>query len=880
MLTSLVRTTCAAAVTWALVGAVAAAAQTPSPAAERRATEVPFQIGAQPIYRALKEFASQANLQLIYETTEVRADIQSSDVAGDFTPEAALSRLLAHTNLAYKFINERTVSIRSSGALPTRSDTAYAQPRPAEIASESIDGGPADSSAKTQGPDRGANTTPSNGRATLLDEVLVTAQKRSERLQDVPVPVTQIGAGALISSNQARLQDYYTRVPGLSVTPDDADGFSTIAIRGVTTGANTNPTVGVTIDDVPFGSSTQVGGGGPLPDIDPSELSSIEVLRGPQGTLYGANSLGGLLKYVTVDPSTDAISGSVRAGVTGVRNGPKAGYSFRGAVNIPVGDQLAFRASAFTRRDPGYIDNPVLHEDGVNSQRVSGGRLAGLWRPSDAFSVKVNALFQDYKSDGLNHVDLSTDGFPQTLGLGDLQQNYMRGTGWSESKIQSYSVTLNGTVSGINLTSVTGYNVNRSTASTDLSAYYFPFTLTGIPDTGFDGFGVSGAPNISKGKTTKVTQEARMSAPLGDRVEWLLGGFFTHEKSSYENDTFAADTDTARVVGTWLISTTPSTFQEYAAFTDFTFHLTDQFSIQLGARESRIEQSFDTTESGVYVPVFLGVPSPFVQPEANTTANAFTYLVTPQYKISPDLMVYARLASGYRPGGPNLASGADVPSSYAPDKTRNYEIGTKGSILGRLLTFDASVYYINWKDIQLQLFTNGNLFTANGSQAKSQGVELSLESKPFRGLTISTWAAWNDAVLTSAFPATSLVYGQSGDRLPYSSRFSGNLSIDQEVPLTERLSAFGGVSLSYIGERQGVFQAQQPEGVPQRQIFPAYATTDLHIGLRANSWSVSAFLNNVTDRRGLLVGGQGTLLPFAFNVIPPRTGGLLVTKEF
>jgi iron complex outermembrane recepter protein len=211
--------------------------------------------------------------------------------------------------------------------------------------------------------------------------VVVTAEKHEARLQDVPVPVTAISADGLASSNQVRLQDYYSSVPGLSIASDGfRAGIPTVAIRGITTGGYGNPTVGITIDDVPYGSSTLQGGGVYSPEIDPSDLQRVEVLRGPQGTLYGASSRGGLLKFVTLDPSTTALSGRVQSDVNTVHHGEGVGYGLRGAINIPITDSFAVRASAFGRRDVGYIDNVLTDERGVNRDTASG-RLHGYHVP-------------------------------------------------------------------------------------------------------------------------------------------------------------------------------------------------------------------------------------------------------------------------------------------------------------------------------------------------------------------------------------------------------------------------------------------------------------------------------------------------------------------
>jgi outer membrane receptor protein involved in Fe transport len=239
-------------------------------------------------------------------------------------------------------------------------------------------------------------------------------------------------------------------------------------------------------------------------------------------------------------------------------------------------------------------------------------------------------------------------------------------------------------------------------------------------------------------------------------------------------------------------------------------------------------------------------------------------------------MAYARLASGYRPGGPNPAlPGAVVPPKYAPDKTQNYELGLKGDILDHTLSFDASLYYINWKDVQLTLFQNSFTYYANGGRAKSQGIELSVDSKPLQGLTIGAWVAWNDAQLTQDLPATSTAYGISGERLPLSSPVSGSLSVDEEFPITHGVTGFVGASASYVGARWYNFQA-----TPDRQGYPAYAKTDLRAGARYDTWTVNLFVNNLTDQRGVIGGGLGTINPLNFDYIQPRTIGASVVKEF
>ena len=302
-------------------------------------------------------------------------------------------------------------------------------------------------------------------------------------------------------------------------------------------------------------------------------------MRGPQGALYGASSLGGLIKFVTADPSRDGLTGHLEAGTSGVQNGSEMGYSFRGSANIPVSSDLAVRASAFTRLDPGYIDNIVTRRDGVNEQRVSGGRLSGLWTPIEDVSVKLSALYQNSRSDGTADV---------SPGLTGLQQNWTRGTGPSDATVQAYSAIVNAKLgAGIDLVSLSGYNISKAQTSVDVSSVY-----GGLAEQAY-GVGTTGL--VSASKTNKFSQEVRLSAALGTHFEWLLGVFYTHEDSTVVQDIEAVAPESGAVVADGLRTASPSIYAEYAGFTDLTWHVTDQFDIQAGGRWSSIQQSLQNT---------------------------------------------------------------------------------------------------------------------------------------------------------------------------------------------------------------------------------------------------------------------------------------------
>ena len=708
------------------------------------------------------------------------------------------------------------------------------------------------------------STGPADTSGGDLAEVVVTAEKRNERLQDVPVPVTAITADTLLENNQVRLEDYYTSVPGLSLT-SSTFGQPSVIIRGIATGAGTltNPTVGITVDDVPYGSSTPMGGGAIVPDIDPSDLQRVEVLRGPQGTFYGASSIGGLIKFVTVDPSTDALSGRIQADVNGIHNGDGAGYGLRGAVNVPLSDTWALRASGFFRRDPGYVNDVLTGMRGVNREEDYGGRLSALWKPSDAFSLKLGALFQDSQRYGGNGVDAGSD-------FEDLRQTSIPNTGGFERKYQVYSANLTARLGNATLTSISGYSINSLRDSVDLTS--------GLGSLTDSIFGVSGLNGAEINKTTRFSEEVRLAMPFGQRFDWLVGAFYTHEYSPYQQPMLAAEAATGEVVGTALDYNWWSKYEEYAVFTDLTVRFTDNFDVQFGGRESANRQSYGETDTGPFVPIFEGLPSPVLYGLLRSSEDSFTYLVTPRLKLTPDLMLYARLASGYRPGGPDdVAQQFHLPPTYQPDKTENYELGLKGDAFDRTLSFDASIYYINWKDIQLTVVSpelNIGYFT-NGSRAKSEGVELSGQWAPRAGLKLGAWVAYSDAELTESFPADSAAYGVAGDRLPYSSRFSGNLSVDDDFPLTGAMSGFAGATASYVGSREGLFQPSAPDVTP-RNVLPGYTRLDLHTGVKYDAWTVNLYVNNATDSRGVLNNDH---LPYIY-LIQPRTVGLSLVRTF
>jgi iron complex outermembrane receptor protein len=882
----------------------------------------PVSVHPQELTAALQMLAHESGLHLVYIEEDVNSR-QSPGASGDLTPEEALKRVLKGTGLTYKFLDGETVTIMpvSQGARFGRQDLSAASPRQSSLEVTENDARSSQDltalreehlrlAQVSSDPTQGLGTSPSSSPpspsdSSWLTEIVVTAQKKTERLQDVPMSITVLDPQALAENGQNSILDYFASVPGLNVAGNaNYSGANYITIRGLSAGSYQNPIVSTVVDDVPTTSSVQRGlGAFTSPDLDPSDLARIEILKGPQGTLYGADSLGGLIKYVTADPSTDALSG--RGQMTGVDiPGGGLGYAVRGEVNVPLSDDMALRVSAFSRHDPGYIDDLTTGKKGFNSTNVDGGHLAALWRPSDNLSIRLSAFIQDTRGYGSQYDSTATG----QSDYGDLGVHTLPGTAAYMTQDQLYSATVNWKVAGLEIVSVTGYIVNTlKTWADDTTA--FGQTAYGCeqnpnPASTYYCSVPPGSPSVTDGvplfvgeTTKKPSQELRIGSAIGRWLDWRIGGFYTHEDGAPANSTFyAANPITGSIQSPfYVVNDTTQTFREYAVFGDITAHVTDKFDIQFGGRGSWNKQADQLRFSGIATQAFLLSPSPTSGPLFQNDGNAFTYEVAPRFKITPDLMAYARIATGYRIGGYNstygipAAAAFQIPPGFSPDKTTNYELGIKGDLLDRRISFDAAIYYINWKNFQTDvtntILVNGSYipygYTANAGFAKSEGAEFSIEAHPLEGLTITAQGSYDDAALTRSLPLSGGLYGVEGTQLPYSMRFSGGLTAIQNVHLTKDWVGFLGGAVNYVGSRPYEFVGLPPT---PRTIFPAYTTCNFSVGAEYQLLRINMYINNLNNSRGILgfnyASSLGNPQEYVATAIQPRTVGLSIIRSF
>jgi outer membrane receptor protein involved in Fe transport len=375
--------------------------------------------------------------------------------------------------------------------------------------------------------------------------------------------------------------------------------------------------------------------------------------------------------------------------------------------------------------------------------------------------------------------------------------------------------------------------------------------------------------------TNKFSQEVRLSSHDGGALDWIIGGFFTSERSpSYQSLTAISSTGETTDLST---NSSPEHFREIAGFADLTYHFSSKFELQVGGRYSKNKQTY-IVGGGTGI---LGDGSPAEKQQSRD--HSFTWLITPRYKIASNLSAYARIATGYRPGGPNSPLIVNNPV-YGPDRTTNYEIGLKGETPDRAFGYSASLFWIDWNKIQvsqIDALTEQDFFV-NADNARSRGAEFEIYYHPWAGMTLDGNGAYTDAELRSPLPQTdgaaSNAIGNKGDRLPFSAHWSGSLSADQRFPVRDDLALSVGGTVAYTGRRLGGFS---PSGV--RAVAPAYTTLDLRGSVEAGPFTASLFIRNATDRRGLvsaeLTAPADAKGGYLLSIIQPRTlGGSIAVK--
>ncbi|MEG3181331.1 TonB-dependent receptor [Sphingomonas sp. LT1P40] len=709
-----------------------------------------------------------------------------------------------------------------------------------------------------------------------IAEVVVTAQKREQALIDVPQSVSVVSQEALEKVQATNFADFLKLVPGLQLT-QATPGFGRLVLRGINTGGVAS-TVAVYQDETIFGSSSGIANGAILAgDFDTFDVERIEVLRGPQGSIYGASAMGGVLKYVTRKPELGAFEARARGNVETTRGGDES-YLGSAVVNVPLGDVLAFRATGFYRDFGGYIDSIGTggsdRAENINTLKSFGGRASLLFKPSESLSVQVSAYLQNQESDASNIVD--SNAFTGATLYGGLTQSRFVPE-FSDVRYRVYSGVIDADLGFANLISATSYSTLEQEFRGDLTPSLAALVAA-----------VFGTPNeFFQGQLTGVkrfTQEVRLQSPESDTFEWLIGGYYTHEKGLIDQTFNAVNPGTLTPVpGLPLlgVARVDSRYREIAGFANATVHFGDRFNLTVGGRYSDNRQSADQRSDGA----LAGGPN--VLPTARSSENVFTFSVAPQFEINDHATVYARVAKGFRPGGPNiLAPGAPASvRTYDSDSLISYEIGVKAETADRSFTIDIAAFHIDWSDIQVfgQVPVNNTTFGVNfnGGKARSDGVEFTATLRPTRGFNVSFNGAYTNAKLKDDTPAQ--VGGRSGDRLPYTPKFSIGANADYEWSLGGDTTAFVGASIRSLSKQPAAFNAAFRTANGRQRYLPAYEVVDLRTGVDFGRYSIELYAKNLTDAEGKTSFEEPSNIPLGAAgtaVIRPRTFGISLTAGF
>jgi iron complex outermembrane recepter protein len=698
--------------------------------------------------------------------------------------------------------------------------------------------------------------------ANSLQEIVVTATKRSEAVRSISGSVTALTGHELEQLGAQSMEDYLTRSPGVvfnAATP----GLSSVAIRGVstTTGIDQGQgTTGYFINDVPLSDPYFSVA---IPDIDTFDVDNVTVLRGPQGTLFGSASLGGAVNYQTSQPNLSEYQMHVQGTVEGTAQGGSGG-SGKIMVNVPIINEVfALRGVYVYRTDPGYIRNIGTGEKDVNSTLIRGGRIEALWTPTA--TTKISYLFLQQSEDT---PDL---GYQEPDYAGALKKNTVAPE-TNDYTTLIHNMRLDQELSFATLTVTAAYHEKTSYAVQDATQ-----ALSSLLP------GVSPITIITPATSRGTTYEARLASPADRRFEYLVG--IMHDETRLNEDTLAEGPGAAQSIeavfgpifgagigqasapgDVFLTAQIPVKAQESAAFGEATFHFNDQWKITLGGRAFETKVTNETTSSGFITLLTTGALTSDVS--GSQKESGFLPKGSITWTPNKDLMTYFLVDQGFRFGGPNLSPsepGFPIPPQFKSDSLINYELGVRSSFLDQHLLLDGTVFHIDWSDIQLRLQTDLGLnYAANAGKATISGFEGSATWLITQGFTLSSSLTYLDAKLASPFePGGGQPTVPSGSTLPGASKWqvANTLSYNWfNAPFKPSLV----LADRYISEAPGIFLSGLPQG--------DYNLLDARVSLHVKEVGITAFVNNMTDRRGIT--NANDLPPVQEFLVRPRTVGL------
>jgi outer membrane receptor protein involved in Fe transport len=735
---------------------------------------------------------------------------------------------------------------------------------------------------------------------TAVTEVIVTAQRREQTLASVPASVTAMNAAMLDKQGTKDLADIGRLTPGLAVAAPDAGGESTISIRGIASNVGA-PTTGVYIDDVPvqvsnLASCTLLCASSAIPKI--FDLERVEVLRGPQGTLYGSSSEGGAIRFITATPRIAGdFGGSARSDVS-VTQGSGPSYELGATIDGPLQtDVSGFRLSVWSRHDGGWVDrySPQtgdLTQRDVNSSDAKVARLALRFAPTDRLTVTPAFFYQETRQK-----DRGT--YAESLGVDKSKANIAQP---DDDRFGLASLAVEYDFDTFSLKSITSHLARTDDRTDD----YSNFTVGREALNATEQFT---ATSLTRNTQDNWNQELRLTSAdkAGNPLSWVGGLYFQRIRQGM-SQAIAEDVAT---LSTWyanffgvpeLVSSGDQSYLEHyaqteteaAVFGELNYKLTPRLTATTGLRATRTRFNYTDTQSG-----WWAAPNgPFAGGDSETP-------ITPKFGLSfqrtPDNLIYATAARGFRVGGSNeslagnatCASGlanlglSDVPSTYKSDSVWSYELGDKQRLAGGALSIAGSLYWINWNNIQGGvMLTCGFGFVTNMATATSKGFDLELQARPTANLLLSGTLGYDDAryTKTASFQGASgeVVTAKSGDPLNGVPKWSATIAAEYDWHLAADTPAFARIDYQWTsgfyrtGSQGTVSYDADIRNAPRVRLL------NLRTGLHRKAWSGSLYVKNAANARTAVTRSHSFVgdTQFVDAALPPRVIGVTLGYDY
>jgi iron complex outermembrane recepter protein len=726
-----------------------------------------------------------------------------------------------------------------------------------------------------------------NDDATALQEIVVSAERRNESLQVVPISMSAISGDQLDNLGIKHFDQYAMMVPNLSIGTGSGSG-------GAGTGFGVSTTKTYTIRGV-FGDNTTgvyLGDSPVPPSMDPRllDLDHVEVLRGPQGTLFGAGSMGGTVRFVPKDPSTDRISGKFEAEGSYVDHGG-GGYEANGSVNVPlIKDNLALRVSFLSAFDPGLFTrtwggpldprSPILpfppggapkgSKDHVGAEQDTGlmGSLEVTPQALPGLSITPMFIYQRSITNGYPLADYAPNDFVQTRPL-DVPEGV--GDTWDfESLVVKQQTDFGNFIVLGNHLYRDGYDLEDTTDANAVVFWGLPYYVP--------------APIVDHLYFRDWTAEGRFESKLPGPLQFVAGLYWSQENRFYYQYYNAPGFNqaTGGIYGTDLefLQGTPNADRQRAAYLDVTWHVTQELKFSAGVRQAHLKHDGTYTASG---PLNGGVSQDYAAHEENDTAPRYTG----EYQFSTAHMLYASAAKGFRIGGTNayvppqcgsaLASlGITNGHQFASDSLWSYELGLKDSWLDGRIKTRVAVYDIEWKNTQRVVVLPCEWsIVANVGASQSTGFELEIDAAPIDHLTVNLTTGYEDARVVQGSQESNTTSGEPLQNVP---QWTAAATAQYTVPLAAERSAFIMGQYTYTDNR--ISYNNNPSGL----LLPAYGIANMRLGLNQGPWQFAFFVRNVFNTLGII----GDLLPDGAQlpdrprlfVTRPRTVGLQGSYQF